>query len=124
MAIIGQGENSVSRHKGEGMSKSGKRLIDAAREAVAIARGEKKPARLHVPPEIDVREIRVKLALSQDDFAAEFGFTTDQIRNWEQGRSRPLGGNRAYLMIIKRDPKKVLEILRSINASRRTRKAA
>ena|ERR1700682_1480027 len=106
------------------MSKSGKRLIDAAREAVAIARGEKKPARLHVPPEIDVREIRVKLALSQDDFAAEFGFTTEQIRNWEQGRSRPLGGNRAYLMIIKRDPKKVLEILRSINASRRTKKAA
>jgi putative transcriptional regulator len=53
-------------------------------------------------------------------FAAEFGFTTEQIRNWEQGRSRPLGGNRAYLMIIKRDPKKVLEILRSINMNRRT----
>jgi putative transcriptional regulator len=77
------------------MTKSGRRLIDAAREAVAIARGEKKPARLHIPPEIDVN-----LELSQDDVAAEFGFTTNQIKDWEQGRSRPLGGVRAYLMII------------------------
>jgi putative transcriptional regulator len=94
------------------MTKSGRRLIDAAKEAVAIARGEKKPARLHIPPEIDVRSIRLKLELSQDDFAAEFGFTTNQIKDWEQGRSRPLGGVRAYLMIIQRDPKTVSKILR------------
>jgi hypothetical protein len=31
------------------MSKLGKRLIKAAREAIAIARGEKKPARVYVP---------------------------------------------------------------------------
>jgi putative transcriptional regulator len=94
------------------MTKSGRRLIEAAREAVAIARGEKKPARLHIPPEINVRGIRLKLELSQDDFAAEFGFTTNQIKDWEQGRSRPLGGVRAYLMIIQKDPKVVLKILR------------
>jgi putative transcriptional regulator len=94
------------------MTKSGKRLLEAAREAVAIARGEKKPAHLHIPPEIDVRGIRLKLELSQDDFAAEFGFTTNQIKDWEQGRSRPLGGVRAYLMIIQRDPETVSKILR------------
>jgi putative transcriptional regulator len=94
------------------MTKSGRRLIDAAREAVAIARGEKKPARLHIPPEIDVRAIRLKLELSQDDFATEFGFTANQIKDWEQRRSRPLGGVRAYLMIIQKDPKTVLKILR------------
>src|SRR5947208_1838213 len=98
--------------QGNDMTKSGRRIIDAAREAVAIARGEKKPARLHIPPEIDVRGIRLKLTLSQDDFAAEFGFTTNQIKDWEQGRSRPLGGVRAYLMIIQKDPKTVLKILR------------
>jgi putative transcriptional regulator len=103
------------------MSKSGKRLIEAAREAVAIARGEKKPARIHVPPEVDVKAIRLKLELSQDSFAAEFGFTTNQIKDWEQGRSRPLGGNRTYLMIIKADPKAIMALLRS---SPRTRKSA
>lgn len=91
-------------------------MISAAREAVAIARGEKKPARLHIPPEIDVRSIRSKLELSQDDFAAEFGFSANQIKDWEQGRSRPLGGVRAYLMIIEKDPKAVLELLREDSA--------
>jgi hypothetical protein len=41
----------------------------------AIARGEEKPAKLFVPPEIDVRAIRAKLQLSQEDFASAFGFT-------------------------------------------------
>jgi putative transcriptional regulator len=101
------------------MSKAGKRLIAAAKEAVAIARGEKKPARIHIPPEIDVRAIRLKLELSQDGFAAEFGFTTNQIKDWEQGRSRPLGGNRTYLMIIKRDPKAIVALLRASPQARR-----
>jgi len=42
-------------------------------EALEIARGNAKPAKLHVLPEISVREIRKKLGLSQGDFAAEFG---------------------------------------------------
>ena len=104
------------------MSSSGRRLIDAAKEAVAIARGEKKPARLHVPPEINVKAIRTKLKLPQEEFASEFGFTTNQIKDWEQGRSRPLGGNRTYLMIIQRDPKTVLGLLR-VKAGKRARAA-
>lgn len=93
-------------------------------EALEVARGNAKPSKLYVPPEINVRSIRQKLELSQDDFAAEFGFTINQIRDWEQGRTRPLGGNRAYLMIIQRDPKAVLSILRSVAAKRRTAKKA
>lgn len=38
-------------------------------------RGNAKPSKLYVSPEISVREIRNKLNLSQDDFAAGFGFT-------------------------------------------------
>ena len=54
-------------------------------EALEIARGNAKPSKLYVPAEISVREIRKKLGLSQDDFAAEFGFTINQIRDWETG---------------------------------------
>jgi len=78
------------------MTKSEKRLIGAAREAVAIARGQKKPVRLKVQPEIDVRAIRAKLSMSQKDFAAEFGFTYDQIKAWEHKRL----GLRAGLALI------------------------
>lgn len=96
-------------------------------EALEVARGNAKPSKLHVPPEINVRGIRQKLDLSQDDFAAEFGFTINQIRDWEQGRTRPQGGARAYLMIIEKNPKLVLEILRDVAktaAKRKPRKAA
>lgn len=93
------------------MSKAGKRLLEAAREAVSIARGEAKPARVHVPVSVEVKAVRGKLGMSQDEFAASFGFTLNQIRDWEQGRSRPTGGLRAYLTIIERDPDSVRRLL-------------
>jgi putative transcriptional regulator len=95
-------------------------------EALEIARGNAKPARLYVPPEINVRDVRKKLNLSQDEFAAAFCFTINQIRDWEQRRTRPLGGLRAYLMLIQSDPEAVSKLLRrnSTAAKRRAKKAA
>jgi len=90
-------------------------------EALEVARGNAKPSRLYVPAKIDVRAIRQKLKLSQDGFAAEFGFTINQIRDWEQGRTNPHGSSRAYLMVIQHNPKAVLDVLRR---STRSRKAA
>jgi len=95
------------------------KIAEGLKEAIAIARGEEKPAKLFVPPEIDVRAIRAKLQLSQEDFASAFGFTVHQIRQWEQARSRPLGAVRAYLMIIDRDPRRVLELLRAAPTRRK-----
>ena len=96
------------------MSKAGKRLISAAREAVEIAKGTAQPVDRYIPADIDVRGIRQNLELSQDDFASKFGFSVNQIRDWEQGRSRPIGGVRAYLMLIERNPEGVLELLKDI----------
>jgi putative transcriptional regulator len=93
-------------------------------EALEIARGDAKPAKLYVPPEIDIREIRKKLNLSQDHFAAEFGFTINQIRDWEQGRTRPIGGLRAYLMLIDSDPKVISRLLHNSIGKKRPTKAA
>lgn len=88
------------------------KIAGALDEALSVARGQSKPAKLYVPPEIDVKAIRQKLHLTQDDFANEFGFTIAQIRQWEQGRSRPLGAHRAYLMLIDSDPDAVRALLR------------
>lgn len=92
-------------------------------EAIAIARGEAKPAKLFVPPEIDVQKIRSKVQMSQDQFASTFGFTLHQIRQWEQRRVRPLDAARAYLMIIDRDPKAVADLLRKASAAARKKAA-
>jgi putative transcriptional regulator len=100
------------------MSKVGERLIASAKEARAIAKGQLAPAGVYVPPDVDVKAIRRKLETSQEDFAAAFGFSINQVRDWEQGRSRPTGGVRAYLMIIREEPNLVRDLLR------RTKKAA
>jgi len=106
------------------MSKSGKRLIASAQQALAIAEGRKKPARLYIPADIDVRGIRHSLSLSQDDFAAEFGFSVSQIRDWEQGRNRPTGDSRAYLMVIQKSPESVRAVLHSLIEDRDEEAAA
>ena len=91
------------------------KLTEALTEAFAVARGEAEPARLHAPEparlqapdDIDVRAIRSKAAMSQEDFAAAFGFSINEIRGWEQGRTRPIGESARLSQIIDADPGKV-----------------
>ena len=95
------------------MSKAGKRLIGAAEEALGFAQGKGGPAgyRVHPPSDVDVRELRKRLGLTQQEFAAEFGFGLARVRDWEQGRSQPDGALRSYLKVIERDPKLVRRAL-------------
>ena len=97
------------------MSKLGKRLIKAAEEACAIARGEADPStyRVHVPADVDVRKIRKALKLSQAEFAAEFGLSASTIRDWEQNRRRPEGAARVLLHVIRKEPDAVRRALAS-----------
>ena len=96
------------------MTTLGKRLIAAAKEARAIARGEADPGsyNVHVPAEIDVKTIRSKFKLSQARFAEKFGFSAARIKDWEQGRSKPDGAIRAYLMVIAKEPMAVERALK------------
>jgi putative transcriptional regulator len=61
---------------------------------------------------VDVRKVREKLNLSQNEFAARFGFSPACIRNWEQGRNRPAGAARILLAVIDRNAQAVEEALR------------
>lgn len=92
------------------------KISEGLTEALAIARGEEKAFKLHVPAKMDVRAIRRELSMSQENFAHAFGFTVTQIRDWEQGRSRPLGANRAYLLLIENNPVSVLQQLQTAAA--------
>ncbi len=81
-------------------------------EALVIARGDAKPAKLHVPDEMDVKAIRAVTKMTQEDFTSAFGFSLTQIRDWEQGRSRPPRSDRAYLLLIAFNHEQVLAMLR------------
>ena len=89
--------------------KAGSRVLPGAREALAYAKGtaDASAYRLHVPSEVDVKALRRNLKLSQSEFAQRYGFTPARVRDWEQGRSKPDGAVRAYLMVIVREPRAV-----------------
>ncbi len=67
--------------------------------------------RVHIPASLDVRAIRARLKMTQQQFAARFGFNLTTLRHWEQGRRSPEGPTRAYLLVIDRDPQAVQNAL-------------
>ena len=93
------------------MSRSGRSIITGARQALDYARGAREGFVAHVPEQIDVATIRVRLGLSQAEFAARFVFKLDAVQNWEQGRRRPDGAARAFLRVIEREPEAVQRAL-------------
>jgi putative transcriptional regulator len=99
------------------MSKAAARLMEAAREMREIARGESAPAALYAPIDVDVRSLRKRLGLSIDEFAAEFSFPVEQIREWEKGRSHPRDSQRAFLLLIDAHPEFVRKALAELLAS-------
>ena len=94
------------------MAKSIRRGLE---EAVAYARGQADESkyRVHVPQRIDVRAIRTKLGMTQEEFARQFGFSVNTLRHWEQGKRQPEGPTRAYLLVIDRAPNTVRKALRA-----------
>lgn len=86
-------------------------LLDSVKEAGAISRGEIPPARVTTFPEPDVRAIRKKHGLSQEQFANLLGIKIGTLRNWEQGRRSPTGAARVLLTIADKHPEVVLNIV-------------
>jgi len=71
------------------MNKFSKYLIKSLGEAADHAEGRASSARVHVVEVPDVRAIRRKLHLSQQEFAQKYRIPLPTLRNWEQGRRQP-----------------------------------
>lgn len=89
-------------------------LVEAMREAAAIARGKAKPAAVHyypLPLEVDVRAVGTATGLSRAEFARRFALEPRALQDWEQGRRQPDRAARAYLTVIANRPDAVVEAL-------------
>jgi putative transcriptional regulator len=97
------------------MSKAADSIRKGLEQAVAYAKGDTSPRayRVHVPAHVDAKAIRTKLGMTQQAFAARFGFSVNTLRHWEQGKRVPEGPTRAYLLVIERAPRVVEKALRS-----------
>lgn len=97
------------------MSKVADSIRRGLNEALAYAEGKADVTgyRVHVPERIDVKAIRAKLDMTQEEFAGRFGFSVNTLRHWEQGSRQPEGPTRAYLLVIDRAPQAVQKALQA-----------
>ena len=95
------------------MSKTAVSIRKGLEQAIRYAKGNTARAyRVQVPAHINVKAIRTKLGMTQQTFAARFGFSINTLRHWEQGKREPEGPTRAYLLVIERAPQVVQKALR------------
>ena len=87
------------------------KLVASIKEAGEIRAGRKSPNRVYEikPPEI--KTVREKLNVSQNEFALMIGVSVRTLQNWEQGRRKPEGPAKALLRIASRNPSAVLDAL-------------
>ena len=112
----------------------GQQLIESAKEAVQIERGEREPARItrytaaeaevEPPPQYvseRIKEIREEMGLSQPVFAAALNVSTETVRAWEQGKREPDGATLRLLEVAEEHP---AILLKNVQARRRGRRTA
>ncbi|WP_296890884.1 helix-turn-helix domain-containing protein [Thiobacillus sp.] len=80
-------------------------------EAVAHAKGNQAGVNEYQPYEVDVAGLRKRLGLTQEQFAARFGFSVATLRHWERGDRTPHGPALVLLNLIDREPKAVMRAL-------------
>ncbi len=87
----------------------GQSIIQGLSEAVKWANAEPVAVRRTTVrvPVVDVKRVRVRMGLSQSQFAHKYGFSPASVRNWEQGRRQPEGPARILLAVIDRNPEVV-----------------
>ncbi len=87
------------------------KLVASIREAGEIKAGRKAASRVFEikPPEI--KTVREKLNVSQNEFALMIGVSVRTLQNWEQGRRKPEGPAKALLRVASRYPSAVLDAL-------------
>ncbi len=84
-------------------------IFASLNEALKYARGEKADVIVHrvTPRKSDAREARIKLGLSQREFASFIGTAVGTVRKWELGTRRPSGAARTLIEVIRIEPKAV-----------------
>ena len=82
-------------------------------EAIVLDNSQHTQAVIHQYSPLDVKSIRKKVGMTQQEFAAAFGISVSTLRHWERGDRRPRGPALVLLNVVDRDPEAVLRALRT-----------
>lgn len=80
-------------------------------EAIGFAEGDTRHTRVFDATSIDVKHIRTKVGMTQEEFAAAFRISLGTLRHWERGDRTPRGPALVLLNLIQKDPAAILRVL-------------
>ncbi len=86
-------------------------VMGALEEAVAYAKGQETGAIVHEVEPLDIKAIRQKVDMTQEEFAKAVGVKLPTLRHWEQGDRKPTGPARVLLNLLSREPNTILRLL-------------
>ena len=106
----------MMRHTGLGVATMQRLRLKADGRIVELRDGQEFPLApgAFAAPEggtPEVRDLRRRAQLTQQEFAARLGVPVETIRNWEQGKRAPRGPARALLAVIAHAPETVFAAL-------------
>lgn len=81
------------------------------REAIQFADGETRNTRVFDAAAVDVKHIRIKVGMTQQEFAATFGISLGTLRHWERGDRTPRGPALVLLHLIQKDPAAIMKVI-------------
>jgi len=80
-------------------------------EAIAYSERKCPKAVVHEFSPVDVKNIRAKMGMSQNEFASAFGISVSTLRHWERGDRVPHGPALVLLNVVEKEPQAVLKAL-------------
>lgn len=93
------------------MSEIANSIRKGLEEAVAYSEGKCPEAVVHEFSPIDVKNVRAKMGMTQNEFASAFGISVSTLRHWERGDRVPQGPALVLLNVVEKEPQAVLKAL-------------
>lgn len=95
------------------MSSAFSSIKQGLEEALEFSKGKASKAVIHEFTSVDVKDLRAKVGMSQNEFASAFGISVATLRHWERGDRTPQGPALVLLNVVAKEPQAVLRALRA-----------
>ena len=93
------------------MSKAFESIKRGLGEAIEFAQGKPSKAVVHDLDAVDIKQIRSRVGMTQEEFAMTFGISVSTLRHLERGDRSPAGPALVLLNVMEKEPKAVLRAL-------------
>ena len=93
------------------MSECFNRIKQGLTEAIEYSERKCSKATVHQFSSIDIKNLRLKLGMSQIEFASALGISVNTLRHWERGDRVPQGCALVLLNLVAKEPRMVFNAL-------------